>query len=146
MPSPTLSRKTGYNMIEWDDKYNINISLIDEQHKNLIDIINKAIIAKQHKNHQEKILEILNEMTVFALEHFTTEESYMIKFNYPEYQYHKEEHMDFSMKTLSYQTKVLDGDRHIANEILEYLKQWMVTHIQVTDRKYVDCFSKNGLK
>jgi hemerythrin-like metal-binding protein len=117
-------------MIEWNDKYNVNISLID----------------KQHKNHKEKILEILNEMTVYALKHFTTEESYMIKFNYPEYQYHKEEHMDFSMKTLSYQAKVLDGDRHIANEILEYLKQWMIKHIQVTDRKYVDCFRKNGLK
>ncbi len=133
-------------MIEWDDKYNINISLIDEEHKKLIGIINKAVIAKQHKSNQETILEILNEMMTFALKHFTTEESYMIQFNYPEYQYHKEEHMDFSMKTLSYQSKVLDGDPYVANEILECLKQWMIIHIQVTDRKYVDYFKKNGLK
>ncbi len=33
-------------MIEWNDKYNVNISLIDEQHKKLFEIINKAFIAK----------------------------------------------------------------------------------------------------
>jgi hemerythrin len=33
-------------MIEWNDKYNVNISLIDEQHKKFIEIIDKAIIAK----------------------------------------------------------------------------------------------------
>ena len=76
-------------MIEWNEEHNVNISIIDEVHTKFIDIINKAAIAKQHKNHREKILEILNEMTTFALKHFTTEESYMIKFNYPEYQYHK---------------------------------------------------------
>jgi hemerythrin len=37
-------------MIEWDDKYSVGVSVIDKQHKKLIDIINKAITAKQHNN------------------------------------------------------------------------------------------------
>ncbi len=133
-------------MIEWDDKYSVNISIIDEEHKKLIGMINKVITAKQHSNNPEELLEILNEMIKFAHEHFENEEAYMIKFNYPEYQYHKEEHLAFSIKTLVYQSKVVGGDYHTANAILEYLKLWLVNHIQITDKKYTDCFKKNGLK
>ena len=70
----------------------------------------------------------------------------MIKFNYPEYQYHKEEHHDFSIKTIGYLDKVIKGDCQIANELLEYLKRWLINHIQDTDKKYVDCFKENGLE
>ncbi len=33
-------------MIKWNDKYSVNISLIDEQHKKLFELINKANIAE----------------------------------------------------------------------------------------------------
>ncbi len=62
------------------------------------------------------------------------------------YQLHKEEHFNFSNKTMVYRNKVMGGDTKIACEILEYLKKWLVEHIQVTDRKYIDCFEENGLK
>ena len=41
---------------------------------------------------------------------------------------------------------MIKGDNQIVNEILEYLKWWLINHIQGTDKKYVDCFKKNGLK
>ncbi len=133
-------------MIEWDDKYSVGISIIDKGHKKFIDTINKAIIAKEHNDNPEKVKEVLREMTNYVLTHFKTEETYMIEFNYPEYQYHKEEHHDFAMKTIAYLDRVIKGDYQIANEILEYLKRWLINHIQGTDRKYIDCFNKNGLK
>ncbi len=133
-------------MIEWDDKYCFGISIIDEEHKKFTDIINKAIVAKEHNDNPEKVKEVLREMTNYVLTHFKTEETYMIEFNYPEYQDHKEEHHDFAMKTIAYLDRVIKGDYQIANEILEYLKRWLINHIQGTDRKYIDCFNKNGLK
>ncbi len=36
------------HVIEWNDKYSVNISLIGEQRKKLFEIINKAIIAEKH--------------------------------------------------------------------------------------------------
>ena len=132
-------------MLEWDDKYSVNVSLIDEQHKKVFEIINKAVAAKQHSGNSEEILGILKDMTKFAQEHFKTEETYMIEFKYPEYQYHKEEHLDFSTRMLTYHDRVISNDYQIANEILEYLKQWWVNHIQETDKKYMDCFNRSGL-
>jgi len=81
----------------------------------------------------------------YALTHFATEETYMNEFNYPEYHDHKEEHRDFTIETIAYRDKVIKGDYQIANEILEYLKWWLVKHIHVADKKYIDCFKENGL-
>ncbi len=133
-------------MIEWDDKYCFGISIIDKEHKKFIDVINKAFVAKEHNDNPEEVKEVLKEMTNYALEHFSTEEAYMIKFKYPEYKYHKKEHHDFSMTTLANLRKLIKGDYQIANEKLEYLKRWLINHIQGTDKKYVDCFKENGLK
>lgn len=133
-------------MIEWDDKYSMGISRIDDEHKQFINIVNKAIAAKKHNGNPEELKEVLRRITMYAITHFATEENYMIEFNYPEYQYHKEEHHDFSKKVIGYCERVTDGDSQISNEIPEYLKRWLVNHIQVTDRKYIDCFKRNGLK
>ncbi len=133
-------------MLEWDDKYSVGISIIDEEHKKLFGILDKAIFAKEHNDNPEELREVLREMTNYALTHFRTEETYMKEFNYLEYQDHKEEHRDFSTGIIAYHEKVIKGDYQIANEIIEYLKWWLVNHIQVTDRKYIDCFKENGLK
>lgn len=89
-------------MIEWDDKYSVGVSTIDEEHKEFIGILNKAIVAKQHNNNLEEIREVLKDMIKHSKKHFATEEAYMVKFKYPEYQYHKEEHPYFSIETPAY--------------------------------------------
>ena len=132
-------------MIEWDDKYSVGISIIDEEHKEFIAIIDKAIVIKEHNDNPEEVREILYEMIKYALKHFATEETYMKKFNFPEFQLHRNEHLDFTDKTFANLNKVIMGDYQVANEILEYLKQWLVNHIHGTDRKYIECFNKNGL-
>ena len=133
-------------MLEWEDKFSVGISLIDEEHKKLIGILNKAIFAKEHNSNTEETKEVLGEMLEYSQKHFSTEEAYMIKFKFPEYQFHKNEHLDFTNKTIATFNKAIKGDCDVANEILEFLKQWLVNHIQSIDRKYIDCFKKNGLK
>ncbi len=131
--------------IEWDEKYSVGISIIDDEHKKFFGIINKVVHAKEHKEDPNEINEILLAMNNYALMHFKTEESYMEEFNFPEYQSHKEEHNRFSSEIIPYTEKVIGGNYQIASDILEYLKQWLVKHIQVTDRQFIDCFKKNGL-
>jgi hemerythrin-like metal-binding protein len=132
--------------IKWNNKYCVGISIIDEEHKKLIGIINKAIHAKEHSDNKEELMEVLYSIVRYATIHFTTEENYMVEFDYPEYQYHQTEHHYFSKTAILYCKRVANGDSQITNEVLEYLKQWLTNHIQGTDRKYIDCFKKNGLK
>ena len=133
-------------MIEWNDQYSVGISRIDNEHKKFIDIINKAIITKGHNNNPKELKEVIHEITMYALNHFATEETLMIEFNYTEYESHKEEHSAFARKMIAYFNKILDGDYQITNEILEYLQYWLVNHIRITDQKYVNCFKENCIK
>ncbi len=132
--------------MKWQNKYCVGISIIDKQHKKLFGFFNKTIDAKKHSDNKEELKEVLEEMTQYALEHFETEEAYMREFDYPECDLHSKEHYHFFNKTLAYFDRVVNGDYHISSELLEYLKQWLVNHIQVSDRQYIDCFKKNGLK
>ena len=133
-------------MIEWDDKYSVDISLIDEQHKKLIEIINKASMVEISSNSQKDVLAILDQMTEYILKHFETEEHYMKEFDFPGFQPHRNEHIDFTNTTIDYKIRAVGGDYKIINEIIEYLMEWVVNHIQVIDRQYIGCFKKNGLK
>ena len=133
-------------MIKWDNKYSVNVAMIDEEHKTLIDIINKAFVASEHKDNIEETKEVIGEMLEYSDKHFSTEEAYMIKFKFPEYQWHRNEHLDFTDKAIKSYNKLISGNSQIANELLEYLKRWLVHHIKEIDKKYVDYFNENGLK
>ncbi len=127
-------------------KENQGLSIIDDGHRKLIDIINKATDAKEQSYNPEETKELIGEMLEYSDKHFSMEEAYMIKFNFPEYQLHRKEHLDFIDKTLMCYNKLIKGNYQIVNELLEYLERWLVNHIQGTDRQYIECFNKNGLQ
>ncbi len=133
-------------MIEWSNKYSVGVSVIDKEHKGFIDIINKVIAAKQRNYSQEEVGEVLSELVRFAKEHFKTEEAYMSKYEYPEYLLHYNEHLNFSLHMIIYNNQVINGEYKIMDELYNYLQEWLVHHIQKTDKKYTKCFNKNGLR
>ena len=49
-------------MIEWNNGHSLGLSIIDEEHKKVIEIINEIIVAKQRDNFPEKIEKMLHEM------------------------------------------------------------------------------------
>jgi len=132
-------------MIQWDDKYSVGISIIDDEHKNLIDIINMAIVSKKQNYNSEKAKELLNEMVEYKNKQFTIEDTGMLKFNFSEYQLHRNELLNFMDSTIeSYKDLAMDNYSFI-NETLEFSKKWFVNHIQETDKKYINSINESGL-
>ena len=85
-------------------------------------------------------------MNKYSHTHFATEEAYMVKFNYPDYENHRKEHQAFIIETMAFLDKITNSNRQLISEILEHLKSWLVNHIQDTDAKYISCFKEHGLK
>ena len=132
-------------LIKWKSEFSVNVLRFDEEHKNIILIINKLNAALQKNDESEKVSDTLNEMTSYASNHFKAEEDYMRRFEYPEYELHKEEHRKFIKTTVDFCNRVMNGDYNIAFDLLEYLNQWLANHIQGTDKRYTECFNRNGI-
>jgi len=136
-------------MIKWEDKYSVNISMLDEEHKKIIDTINALTVAQQQNYTLDKVAEIINDIITYKKEHFKSEEDYMIKFKYPEYQSHKEEHVKFMERITFYYNRLILNDYIVENnifDILKHFKQWIINHIQMVDKKYTHWFNNHGLE
>jgi hemerythrin len=133
------------NKIEWSDKFSVGISLLDEQHKRLIDMINRLIEFHNIASLSENIIETLRSMSMYALTHFEYEEKIMIDYSYPDYTSHKEQHEEFKKKVASfYSATPISVDVLNAN-VVEYLKSWLIYHILKEDMKYKRFYNEKGL-
>lgn len=89
-------------LVRWDKSFSVNVSRFDEEHKSIVLIINKLIVAMENNDKFESVSDALNEMTSYARTHFKAEENYMKNLGYPGYQKHREEHRDFIMTTVNF--------------------------------------------
>ncbi|WP_407354939.1 bacteriohemerythrin [Methanolobus sp. WCC5] len=132
-------------LITWSDKYSVQIKEIDDQHKVLVGMINDLHDAMKQAKSKEASLEIINKMAEYTKYHFSTEEKYMKRYAYPDYSEHKLEHEKFIENVLKFKEDYEKGKAGISYDILNFLKNWLVGHIQSTDRKYAPLFIENGL-
>ncbi|MBP1907915.1 bacteriohemerythrin [Methanolobus bombayensis] len=133
-------------LITWSDKYSIQIKEIDDQHKVLVGMINDLHDAMKNAKSKEVSMDIINKMAEYTKFHFSTEEKYMKRFAYQDYEQHKMEHEKFVEKVLAFKKDYENGKAGISYEILNFLKDWLVGHIQGTDKKYASLFIEKGVK
>ena len=132
--------------IEWTDDFSVNVKEIDEQHKQLIAMINtlhEAFLANKAKEVHNKIVQ---GMVDYARIHFQTEEKYMMIYEYPGYKEHHEEHERFAEKALQLQNQLRSSGFVLSQTILDFLKSWIHDHILGTDKKYTQFFNRHGIR
>ena len=117
----------------WKSSYNTNIPVIDGQHKLLLSYLNKLHSGMQNGCDNNLLLEILDDLTGYAFTHFATEEMYFTRSTYPLAAEHIKEHQQFRQTVTQLRDAVLDGKAFIDIALLEYLKTWLVEHIQRMD-------------
>jgi hemerythrin len=122
--------------IKWLDTFSVGVEEIDIQHKKLIEIINELIDHRDVNSDSEVISETLNKMTDYIKYHFSYEEEYLKEINYPELVIHELEHLDFIEKTTNFCIGTLNVEKNISEDILQFLKDWLINHILKSDMKY----------
>jgi hemerythrin len=136
-------------IVEWHDTYSVGIHLIDEQHKELINITNTLYQAslKSWENSKVAFMRAIRGAVDYVGYHFGTEEKIMQAVSYPEYNAHKKEHADFVKEVLKEVAEFQSGRKFSANSFVYYLKDWVLAHIAVSDKKlgsYLIALKKQG--
>jgi hemerythrin len=130
----------------WKDEYSVQIEEIDNQHKVLVGILNDMYEAFMRKEHIEKMNIFIEKLVEYAAFHFKVEERYFKQFSYSEMDKHMSEHSAFTDKIAQYKSTIEQGETIMTMSIMSFLRDWLTNHIMVSDKKYVDCFHKNGIK
>ena len=127
----------------WNDSYSVEI---DQQHQKLLAIMNELYDAMRENKEKSVLRKILEELVTYTETHFKTEEEYFDLFGYPEKDEQKELHTYFIKKISEFRNSFTRGETDLPLEIMTFLKEWLLDHIKVIDKKYSDFFNENGLK
>ncbi|MBZ4642491.1 MAG: hemerythrin-like metal-binding protein [Deferribacteraceae bacterium] len=122
--------------IFWTDDLSVGFKAIDDQHKTLINIINKFANALLEGEGAESIESVVNFLDLYTKVHFATEEKYMDAFNYPDIAIHKSEHKKLIDYIDELQSKVYTNinNHKLALDLCNELKDWYVNHIGKIDK------------
>lgn len=134
------------NFIEWNKELSVDIQELDEQHKVLVDILNRLHEAIITRTDTDIIDDIFTELVQYTLVHFAVEESLMRIFDYPLYEDHKKHHEQLTKQVIDLQRKARKGDITASMSLWQFLKKWLTNHILIEDKKYSLFFLKCGLK
>ncbi|MEZ4873217.1 MAG: bacteriohemerythrin [Bdellovibrionales bacterium] len=125
--------------IVWDDElYSVGISRIDNEHKQLIGLINAVYDMKQKNREYTYLKKILNTLVEYTETHFTKEEKLMEKMGYPKLYEHHLQHKTF-IDRLNYFIKMYEEEPHEErqlDQIINFLGSWLSSHILVLDKEY----------
>lgn len=133
-------------MIAWSDAFSVDIQEIDEQHKRLVDLINRLYEALADNHRQDVIGEIFDELVHYTRVHFSVEECLMRLFDYEGYEEHKRIHDAIVRRVLDLQARYRAGEPKVGLELLFLLKDWLTDHIQRVDKLYADHLAAHGVK
>ncbi len=130
----------------WKDDYSVGIDSIDQQHKKLINLINHLQTAVDYSTGEQFERDALDELVDYTKTHFTYEEGLMRDNEYPDFEAHKAQHEKMFKKVAEVLAEYeKDQDTAMSNAVA-YLKNWLINHINGTDKQYSSYLIGKGVK
>lgn len=133
-------------MFQWDEKFSVNVSVFDAQHKKLIGYVNDLYEAMKAGRGKDVMAELIERLVGYTETHFSDEEQKMKLYNYPAYENHRLEHESFVRRVQIFKRDYENNKVAVTIEIMHFLKDWVMNHIMKTDKKYTEFFNSKGLR
>ncbi len=125
-------------MYEMKEEYKIGVEGIDEQHKKLFELADKAYVLLKDEfalDKYDKIVAIINELKNYTIFHFKSEEEYMKSIRYKKLFTQKIEHAKFIKALEEIDLRHLDENQDEGLvTMLNFLNDWLTEHILKNDK------------
>jgi len=133
-------------IFEWKNDYSVGIAKIDEQHMELVVFLNELYDSMKAGKGKDTLNAVLKNLMEYTKTHFATEESLMKLYMYPDYEVHKQKHEKMTQHVLELKKHFDSGQISSPIQITNFLKDWLVKHIQVTDKSYGPFLNAKGVR
>lgn len=124
-------------LVQWTKKLETGIQMVDDQHKSLCSLINGLHSAMLNRDSNAAMLKLIRSLKEYTVLHFNTEEQYFEHSAYPHIKEHKVLHRKFEGKIQDFENAFNSGTATVSMDLLNFLKDWLINHIEGTDHGYV---------
>nr|NJM04866.1 hemerythrin family protein [Desulfobacula sp.] len=118
-----------------DAKYETGVVWQDFQHKQLIDLFKKIREARAQKKDKNLFRYTLAFLAMYVNHHFSLEEEYMEKYQYPAKDAHHREHQGFVKEIKAFRDENTNYSEKASEDLLNSMGEWILTHILEDDQK-----------
>ena len=121
-------------MFEFTDDYLIGIDELDDEHRYLFSLINKALDLLGNEyllDRYEKVHELLDELDAYAEQHFAHEEAYMEEIRDPELIRQRIQHDDFRNRVRDFMFANINAEEQqeaVLHELVSFMARWLYRH------------------
>jgi hemerythrin len=129
---------------DWKPEYNLGIKPIDDQHAEMLSLMGELDSLLQDHRPLEEVDAALTALIDCSKKHFSFEEEYFEKFDYPDGDSHKLQHDAFEKRLESFRDK-LEDHQVLSDHLADFLEEWLKHHLQTQDAKYAELFKAKGL-
>ncbi|PIE75869.1 hemerythrin [bacterium DOLJORAL78_65_58] len=121
--------------IDWTEDFVTGVESVDN-HRQLVDIVNKFEEAAKRGKGSRIMGEILNDLIGYTAEHFSHEEKVMEELGYPKLKMHQSQHRQLLQRVERLQFEFHQKHRRITPDVREFLKYWLTNHILKDDKAW----------
>jgi hemerythrin len=122
-------------MFEWSSAYSVGVAGIDAQHQNLFALARELHAAMTAGQGKSAVGRVLDRLIQYTSVHFAHEERLMRLNDYPAAAAHRAEHEALTKQVVKFQEDFHAGRVMVTVQLLQFIKDWLVKHIQGSDVK-----------
>ena len=131
--------------MKWTPALSVKVQQFDDQHMVLVEMINALHDAVKAGRGAEILGTTLDGLITYTTTHFGEEEKLMETFSYPDRDEHKAAHENLIKIVQELQQKFTSGQSIVSLDVLMFLRDWLMGHINVVDKKYGAFFNDKGM-
>ncbi|MCL1816340.1 MAG: hemerythrin family protein [Clostridiales bacterium] len=123
--------------IAWKDKYRLGNKQVDEQHYQLFLLVSKIVEYCTDGSDITKLKETLDFLVEYTVQHFCDEEALQLRYNYPDYEKHRQMHEAFKItaQNLAKKFEASGSSKELSHDVNTIVVNWLVNHILREDKK-----------
>lgn len=122
--------------VEWKESYSVGMPDIDQQHRILIEIINRLHDAMRTGSAHANIVRVVDELLEYTSVHFNYEERMIAAAGYPGTAEHARKHRAMVAQVEAFADRVRTARASTPLRLMEFLNGWLTQHILSTDMAY----------
>jgi hemerythrin-like metal-binding protein len=129
--------------IAWKAEYSVSVTEIDNQHKELLNLVNDSLshCTGDLEAERQFFFRIMRNVTKYMQRHFDSEEEKLEKNRYAELENHRTEHKNMIRNISAMIDEVVSGRKELdLYSMTLFIRDWILDHIPNFDRPAAEFF------